>query len=504
MEPFERYRPIVEGWEAFQEALRRPLPLCIWANPLRVEADRLASVLEAEGIRLRPVSWNPGAFRILDRGVKPGRQWGFLAGLFQVQEEAAMLPVRILDPGPGERILDLCAAPGNKTAQLAVALANGGTVVANDRNPVRIRALRQVIDRLGLFNVSTTAWDGGGYPPEAGLFDRVLVDVPCTCEGTSRKSPEVLRDAGGERFRRMAGLQRALLRKAVQLCRPGGRVVYATCTYAPEENEGVVDWILRDDCPGWVRVVPARVPGVRCAEGLTAWRGRSFDPSLRQAMRVWPHQNDTGGFFVAALERLAPVEERASPASAHPDRPARPRPADARPDRFPFGKAEMEPEALSILEERFGIRRPDYGPTAFFRRNARAGNVVCGDHQPPVRPDPEAIGMEFMRFGFRFPKISTGAAMAFGTKADRNRVPLNRAQVDAYMARREVRISEDQARDCTEMGYVMVEHEGFVLGVGLYRPDATSGRGVVESLFPKAWCPGGETATELPEGDPAR
>ena len=227
---------------------------------------------------------------------------GHTAAEFYTNRTVVKLMTLIMDPQPGDRVLDLCAAPGNKTAQIGVALGNRGTVVANDRNAGRLYALHDTIERLGLLNVSVTIHDGTNLPPAMGLFDHVLVDAPCSCEGTSRKHPSVLDQGPTARPGSLAGVQRALLHKAVDLCRPGGRVVYSTCTYAPEENEAVVDAVLRDR-PNAFRIIPADVAGLDTAPGLTEWSGRRFQASLSGSVRLWPHANDTGGFYVAVLER---------------------------------------------------------------------------------------------------------------------------------------------------------------------------------------------------------
>lgn len=300
LSPLERYRPIVDDWDAFAAALHRPLPTCIWANPLRTTPEALADGLRDQGLAPEPLPWLDHAFR-LPADVEIGNRFAYVTGLYHVQEEVSLLPVPLLDPHPGTRVLDLCAAPGNKTAQIATRLANRGTVVANDISYGRLASMRSTLDRLGIANVSTTTYDAANYPPESGAFDRVLADVPCSCEGTSRKQPNVIEQRGA--MRDLTGAQRAILRKAVQRCRPGGRIVYATCTYAPEENEAVVDAVLRDVGPDRLRLLPARVEGVASSPGLTAWERHTFHPSLTNAMRVWPHQNDTGGFFVAVLEK---------------------------------------------------------------------------------------------------------------------------------------------------------------------------------------------------------
>jgi NOL1/NOP2/sun family putative RNA methylase len=298
--PFERYRPLIDDWTAFVDALRRPLPTCVWANPLRTTPEMLVTRLRDHGFDPMPLSWLSHAF-CLPADVDIGRQLAYVAGMLHVQEEVSLLPVPLLDPRPGERVLDLCAAPGNKTAQIATRMRNRGTVVANDISYGRVASMRSTLDRLGIANVSATTYDAANYPSESGAFDRVLADVPCSCEGTSRKQPSVV--AQREAMRDPTGAQRAILRQAVRRCRPGGRVVYSTCTYAPEENEAIVDTVLRDVGPEALRLRPARIDGVMGSPGLTTWQGQSFHPSLANALRVWPHQNDTGGFFIAVLEK---------------------------------------------------------------------------------------------------------------------------------------------------------------------------------------------------------
>lgn len=300
-EHFDRYRSIVDDWDAFVEALERPLPTCAWANPIKIGRSELLERLARDGIEGRPLDWHPTAF-LLPEALHPGRRIEHILGLFQVQEEAALGAVEFLQSRPGDRVLDMCAAPGNKTAQIAVSMNNSGTVVGNDLSYSRIRALRNTGDRLGLLNVVVTEHDAGNFPNSYGPFDAVLADVPCSCEGTTRKNPGALGNDPMGSIHSVVNSQRAILYKAFQVCRPGGRVVYSTCTYAPEENECVVQDVLDrlDERP---QFVACEIEGFESSPGLSSWQGREFDPQMRRAMRVWPHHNDTGGFFVAAFER---------------------------------------------------------------------------------------------------------------------------------------------------------------------------------------------------------
>jgi NOL1/NOP2/sun family putative RNA methylase len=297
---FARYRPLIDDWDAFTAALTRPLPTCVWINTLRATPEQGAAWLAGEGLSAEPLGWLAPGFHLAP-GPNPALQLPYIAGLYHIQEEVSMLPPVLLAPRRGERVLDLCAAPGGKTAQIAVMMQNEGTVVANDRSAGRMNVLRTTIDRLGLLNVTTTVYDAVNYPVDDAGFDRVLADVPCTGEGTSRKYPGRFYPVEPGRFEAMSRIQRLILRKAVRLCNPGGRIVYSTCTYAPEENECVVDAVL--DVEAGVRLVPAAVDGFTASPGLTHWEGRALHADLRHALRIWPHQNDTGGFFIAVLEK---------------------------------------------------------------------------------------------------------------------------------------------------------------------------------------------------------
>lgn len=462
---FTRYQPIISDWCAFFDALARPLPTCIWANSLRITPAGLADVLRRDGIDFEPLAWLPGAFR-LPPHFQPSRHWGYLAGLYHVQEEVSLLPATLLNPQPGERVLDLCAAPGGKTAQISVMMAQQGTVVANDIDLNRMRAVRHAVERLGLINISTTVSNGANYPKAAGQFDRVLVDAPCSCEGTTRKHSSGMNGAGVAVSLKLSGVQRALLRKAVQLCRPGGRIVYATCTYAPEENEQVVDAILRESGDAALRLLPVQLPNFAAEPGLTEWDGQPLHPSLRHALRVWPHLNDTGGFFVAVLEK----------------------PGDAAPAQDPAPPASFPPLSAGLLAEitgRFGLS-PDAAAAMPYQQGRRRAYLVNKAHQPPAHPAPDATGLLLAKTAVKYPKLSTAAAMLLGHAATRNFIDVDAAQAGAYLNRQQFAVTAVQTAACQGQGYVLVRHQGFTLGVGVFFPP----QGLVASLFPKAWSPG--------------
>lgn len=293
----DRYRRIVPDWDAFCEALERPLPAVIRTNTLRTTPRELEGRLVAKGFRLKPLLWDESLFQV-EGEVPIGNTLEHWLGLYYVQEATQTLPVLALAPRPGERVLDLCAAPGGKTTQIAQHMEDRGLIVANDPSPKRLRALLANLYRLGVRCAVVTECPGERFPGEGG-YDRVLVDAPCSGEGTARRHPHLRKGAPLGLVRRMAGLQKRLLSRALELVRPGGVVVYSTCTLAPEENEGVVRHVLE---LGLGELVPWEPP-VPHARGLTEFDGRKFGEEMVKAVRVYPHHFDSEGGFVAVLRR---------------------------------------------------------------------------------------------------------------------------------------------------------------------------------------------------------
>jgi NOL1/NOP2/sun family putative RNA methylase len=299
MDVLSRYEPLVDDVSAFRAACERPLPRSVRVNTIKTTVERSRRALDAAGIEYDPVEWYPGLFCLPE--TQAGGNWPYVHGWLHGQEEVSVLSGHVLDPQPGERVWDACAAPGSKTSQLAALMADTGRLVATDANVGRIAALRSNAERLGLTNLAITHENARNHslkPFSGERYDRALVDVPCSCEGTIRKNPDTFEEWSLDRVQNIAGVQQGILERAVQVTRDGGTVVYSTCTFAPEENEAVLDAVL-DSQP--CRLVAFESP-LDCLPGVTEWHDRSFDETVRRAKRVYPHHNDTGGFFCAKLE----------------------------------------------------------------------------------------------------------------------------------------------------------------------------------------------------------
>src|SRR5690606_6506590 len=294
----ERYRSIVDDWAAFESAAGTPEPTVFRVGTARIAEAALLARLADQGFRTRPVPGMPTFHQVVEEPHPVSMTFEPWYGLLYVQQASTGVAAPALGPLPGERVLDLCAAPGGKTAHLAQLVGDQGCLVASEISESRIRGLLGNLYRLGHTHVLAIAGDGRELPGGA-LFDRVLVDAPCSGEGTLRRRggrpPRQSRSFAGY----VTQAQRALLRRAISLTKPGGTVLYVTCTFAPEENEAVVSEILGSEP---VDVEPLHLP-VAHAPGLASFEGAQYDPRLVGAARIYPHHLDSGGLFLARLRK---------------------------------------------------------------------------------------------------------------------------------------------------------------------------------------------------------
>jgi len=298
MNPLERYAPLVDDEAAFYAACERPLPSVVRVNTIKTDPERARCALDKEGIEYESVEWHDQLLRLPE--ASPGTNWPYFHGWLHGQEEVSAVPALALDPQPGERIWDSCAAPGSKTTQLSAMMDDRGVVVGNDNNLGRLSSLRHNAERLGVTNLVVTKQDGRNFslkPFDFDEFDRAIVDAPCSCEGTIRKNPTTLEEWTLEHVHSVAAVQKGILSRAVQATKPGGTVVYSTCTFAPEENEAVVDHVLDTEA---CEVVDFDCP-LDSVSGVTEWEDDSYDPRVEATHRIYPHLNDTGGFYCAKL-----------------------------------------------------------------------------------------------------------------------------------------------------------------------------------------------------------
>jgi 16S rRNA (cytosine967-C5)-methyltransferase len=271
-------------------------PLTLRANRLRLTRDQLAAALARDGIDTEPTSYAPDGLVVRSgnpiRLVAEGSaEAGHYEGVFVVQDEASQLVALVVDVHPGSRVLDLCASPGGKTTAMASIMAGDGIVVASDVRPRRVRTLAQAVRASGASNVRVLQVPPSGPLPFAPVFDHILVDAPCSGLGTIRRDPDIRWRRREEELSSLASRQLDLVRRAAAVLRAGGRLVYATCSSEPEENEAVVEQFL-GDAPAFT---------------LADLRGTSplLDPFLddRGMMRTLPFAHGLEAFFAASMVR---------------------------------------------------------------------------------------------------------------------------------------------------------------------------------------------------------
>ncbi len=295
----ERYLPVVDDPDAFVACLDRLTPRSFRVNTLKADAREVRERFEGYGIGIRQAPWYAEAF-ISDVPEISGTLEHFLGSIY-MQELASMLPPLIVrdELRAASLVLDGCAAPGSKTTQMAAIMQNRGAIVANDIDYSRIRALKFNLEKTGTLNAIITNQNLLHFPQLQ--FDVVLLDAPCSGEGTIRKSGSALTGWSEKLIVGHSGMQKQLVLKAFDLLKPGGVMVYSTCTFAPEENEEVVDTLLRERADAKPEAVS--VPGMRLSPAILEWRGRAFSEGVGMAARVWPHHNDTDGFFLAKVRK---------------------------------------------------------------------------------------------------------------------------------------------------------------------------------------------------------
>jgi len=273
-------------YPAFLESLERPRAVALRMNPLKGAAPELPFVE-------KPVPWEPQGF-YYHPDARPGLHPYHEAGVYYLQEASAMSAVALLDPQPGERVCDLCAAPGGKTTQIAGRMMGEGFLLCNEIHPKRAQILSRNVERMGIANSLVTNEHPGRLAERfPGYFDRVLVDAPCSGEGMFRKEEAAVTDWSEQTVQMCARRQAEILHSAAALLKPGGRLVYSTCTFAPEENEQTVEQFLRSHREFVRETVEA------------PW----FTPVDVGAFRLWPHKLLGEGHFAAVLRKQEGQEE---------------------------------------------------------------------------------------------------------------------------------------------------------------------------------------------------
>lgn len=287
------------------ESFSSPSPLIVRVNTLKISKEELLESLRNLSIPFTEIPGIQDALELRHVSSRELQETGiFKRGYVYCQGLSSLLPAIVLDPKPGEWVLDMCAAPGSKTTQMAALMQNRGRIVALEAVRTRYYKLRSVVGAQGAEIVSMRAIDARRFrPPAAQLFDKILVDAPCSSEGRFKTNdPKTYAFWSLRKIKEMVRKQRGILLNASRWLKPHGVLVYSTCSFAPEENEGVIDWLLRKT-QGQLETVPIELPRIKTTAAVLKWQGKDFHPQLKHSRRILPNQK-MEGFFMAKLRRI--------------------------------------------------------------------------------------------------------------------------------------------------------------------------------------------------------
>lgn len=309
----ERIKKLIGEEEAkkFFEISYFATPDYIRVNTLKISPEQLKNRLEKYGWKISEVHKNYPYILVVEKisNLKPGelgKTIEHLLGYYYIQEISSMLPIIALSPKEDDLFLDLCASPGSKTTQAAAMMNNKGTIVANEVNLGRIRILNANLEKCGVSNTIVTRKDGVQFCKRWSekiktKFDKILVDAPCSGEGTLRKSPRTFDMWNINFIKSLSKIQKRLASESLKLLKVGGEMIYSTCTLSPEEDEMVVNY-LKNNFDVEIQKVDL---SIKTREGILEWGGEKFNEEIKNCVRIYPQDNDTDGFFLAKIKKLS-------------------------------------------------------------------------------------------------------------------------------------------------------------------------------------------------------
>lgn len=528
-----------DEFEQFMKSYEQSPHAGLRVNTLKISMEQFDELAPFD---MRPIPWCGTGFYV-PHGVKPGLHPYYHAGLYYIQEPSAMAPVELLDVQPGDHVLDLCAAPGGKSTQIAAKLQGKGVLVTNDIHSERTKALAKNVELYGVRNAvvlnESPERIAGAFPH---YFNKVLIDAPCSGEGMFRKDEDMVKSWEHHSVEKCVLMQRDILETAAKLLAPGGTIVYSTCTFAPEENEAMIAEFLNlnpgftvHDIPETAGFAPGRPDWVRQMLPETAEITGTVLDQTRGTARLWPHLLEGEGHYVAVLqhrpeaspERISSVEDEKETVSKIPE-------DQGIAVTQPLSKADRKRERLMRTESRERNERPARGGKNEGKagrnneRDARKSNRGKGRGTDQVNIDPGTVYQQFIEehlelellgetvfYGERVYQSSVGASRLEGLKVIRpgwfmgtvkngRFVPshplacaLNRSEAKRvinlasangeavrYLKGETLNIEEARVECKTGVaakGYALVCVDGFALGWGKWLD------GVLKNEYPAGW-----------------
>ena len=298
----ERLRQIIpqEHWDSSFKTFSEDKPLTLRINTLKTSWQEVFDTLARHQIPFKEVLWYRDAFIAERVSLNEIEKTGLIKeGKLYPQSLSSVIPVLALDPKPGEHVLDMCAAPGGKTAQMAAHMNNQGEILAVERVKNRYYRLRSVLALLGVQNASLKLTDARRLRPE-NLFDKILIDAPCSSEGRFHaRDKKTFTYWSPRKIKEMSQKQKGLLLSGFRFLKKGGTLIYSTCTFAPEENESAIDWLLKK-AGAEASIVPVSLEDVEFYPALSAWGKKTYSPQISSCLRILPMRL-MEGFFIAKI-----------------------------------------------------------------------------------------------------------------------------------------------------------------------------------------------------------
>ena len=409
---------------------------------------------EIAPFQLTPIPWVSNGF-FYGKEDRPSRHPFYPAGLYYLQEPSAMTPASRLDITPGEYVLDLCAAPGGKATELAARLQGKGLLVANEISASRAKALLRNLELSGVTNALVTNETPkrlAGYFPE--FFHKILVDAPCSGEGMFRKDPDVAKTWDEERPPYFGKLQQEIIQQAISMLKPGGLLMYSTCTFSPDENEGLISYVL-EQFPEMELLDMEDYPGF--TPGNPRWG--NGDTRLLKTRRIFPHHMDGEGHFLALLKKKGTLES--APFTQIP--------------------CALKKEEKKLVEEFFASLSI---PVDWNGIEARNGFV----YRLPSASTGSLKGLKFLRYGLFLGELkknrfepSQSLAMALKDVPQTSKISLNPqdSRLTAYL--RGETFSLEEGECSSPKGWKLICAEGFPVGWGKVVGNT------VKNKYPSGW-----------------
>jgi NOL1/NOP2/sun family putative RNA methylase len=291
-----------EEYEKLISRFRRGEIPCLRANTIKIGKEKIPEILKDREIMVRKAKWLDYAFDVVvDEQNLIGHTHEYLKGYYYLQSLSSMIPAHILAPQPGDSVLDMCAAPGSKTTQIAMLMENKGNLVASDFDETRLSALNSNLRRCGITNTISIVKDATQFKKEKLMFDKVLLDVPCSGSGTFFGKQAGKQYPNNDYLAPLTKLQADLLRSGLRTLKKGGILVYSTCSLFPEENELIINSVIQEkNTETYELIEPWDNIGF---PGMIEYKGVPISEEMLKTRRITPHDHDTEGFFYAVFRR---------------------------------------------------------------------------------------------------------------------------------------------------------------------------------------------------------